>query len=177
MLRMSSRRTAAQSAVAAVPPATPFAPAPTAATPICRLCCSWSIPFQHAPHSAPAAVACLPQQLVACDFLRILTLHCQCNWQALAAAAATGDGDGDGDIDDAMATTLQRDVVIGCNNYLNAAIIFMQTRSATQRAICSLFLSVSLSLSLFWNNFTIFTILLLLSRGVRLLLLLLLRRL
>lgn len=97
MLRMSSRRTAAQSAVAAVPPATPFAPAPTAATPICRLCCSWSIPFQHAPHSVPAAVACLPQQLVACDFLRILTLHCQCNWQALAAAAATGDGDGDGD--------------------------------------------------------------------------------
>lgn len=88
------------------------------------------------------------------------------------SAAATGDGDGDGG-----------DVVIACNNYLNAAIIFMQTRSsAAQWAICSLSLSLSFPLTLslsrtLWNIFTIFTILLLLSRAaVRLLLLLLLLR-
>lgn len=28
---------------------------------------------------------CLLRQPAACNFLRILTLHCQCNWQALAA--------------------------------------------------------------------------------------------
>lgn len=87
------------------------------------------------------------------------------------SAAATGDGDDDGD---------GGDVVIACNNYLNAAIIFMQTRSsAAQWAICSLSLSLSFPLTLsrtLWNIFTIFTILLLLSRAaVRLLLLLLLR--
>lgn len=151
-----------------------FAP-PTAATPICRLCCSWSIPFQHAPqHSLlplllPAVAAWMPQQLVACDFLRILTLHCQCNWQALATAAATGDGDGDGDGDDGDDSATRR-----CHRLQQLLKCSYNFYVDSQRAICSLSLPLPLSLSLLSNNFTIFTILLLLSRGVRLLLLLLL---
>lgn len=47
-----------------------------------------------------------------------------------------------------MATTLQRDVVIGCNNYLNAAIIFMQTRSGQFARSLSHALSPFLFLSL-----------------------------
>lgn len=130
-----------------------FAP-PTAATPICRLCCSWSIPFQHAPqHSAPAAVACrccLPQQLVACDFLRILTLHCQCNWQALATAAATGDGNGDGDGDDGDDSATRR-----CHRLQQLLKCSYNFYADSQRAICSLSLPCSVSLPLSLSLFRI----------------------
>lgn len=76
-----------------------------------------------------SALALILSATAACNFLRILTLHCQCNWQALAACRLP--------LEMAMVMSLpmamemqaamQRDVVISCNNYLNAAIIFMQT--------------------------------------------------
>lgn len=158
-----------------------FAPL-TAATPICRLCCSWSIPFQHAPqHSAPAAVACLPLlPATAAGCMRFFayfnaslsmqltgTCHSGCHWRWRWRC----DGD-DGD-DSATRRCHQLQQLLKCSYNFYAD---------SQRAICSLSLPCSvslplsplLSLSLFSNNFTIFTILLLLSRGVRLLLLLLL---
>lgn len=102
-----------------------------ATTPICRRCCSWSTLF--APNPVCIANLPLPLPLVVASvsvsataagccccmqFLRILTLHCQCNWQALGTAIGNGRD----------AAKLRRcNVVISCNNYLNAAIIFMQT--------------------------------------------------
>jgi len=97
----------------------------------------------------------LPRQLVvstaaavACNLLRILTLHCQCNWQALGTAI--GDG--------------RCDVVISCNNYLNAAIIFMQTGGQ--------FTGPNQTRP-YQNNFTIFTIFIILLLLLRFQLLLL----
>lgn len=112
-----------------------FAP-PTAATPICRLCCSWSIPFQHAPqHSAPAAVACLPATAAGCmRFFAYFnaslsmqltgTCHSGCHWRWRWRWRRL------------------------CNNYLNAAIIFMQTRSGQFARSLSHALSPFLPLSL-----------------------------
>lgn len=136
MPRMSCRRTAAQSAVAA--PATPLLPRRLLLLQFVASAAVDQFPF-NMPHNTllplllPAAVAaaCLPQQLVACDFLRILTLHCQCNWH----------GDGDGDDGDDSATRryhrLQQLLKCSYNFYADS-----------QRAICSLSLPCSVSFPL-----------------------------
>lgn len=129
MPRMSCRRTAAQSAVAA--PATPLLPRRLLLLQFVASAAVDQFPF-NMPHNIllplllPACRCCLPQQLVACDFLRILTLHCQCNWQALATAAATGDGDGD-DSATRRCHRLQQLLKCSYNFYADS-----------QRAICSL---------------------------------------
>lgn len=81
MLRMSCRRTAAQSAVAATALPRLLPPPRLLLLQFVASAAVDQFPF-NMPHTLLLLLllpACLPQQLVACDFLRILTLHCQCN--------------------------------------------------------------------------------------------------